>query len=101
MINIPVCYSFISLLLDVTLNVTWLPDPIQLRLLLKILIDTVFMKEMAGRLMDFGPKCKPKPSLRYTLPFIVCLFDARFSGYLHRLTRFILSSNFGHRRTIF
>lgn len=26
MINIPVCYSFLSLLLDVTLNVTWLPD---------------------------------------------------------------------------
>lgn len=101
MINIPVCYSFISLLLDIILNVTWLPDPIQLRLLLKMLTDTVFLKEMAGRLMYFWPKCKPKPSLRYTLPFIVCLSDAHFSGCLCRLTKFTISSNFCHHRTTF
>lgn len=53
MINIPVCYSFISVLLDVTSNVTWLADLTQLRLLVNILIDAVFLKEMAGRLMYF------------------------------------------------
>jgi len=69
MINIPVCCYFISALLAVTLNVTWLPDLTQLRLLVKILIDAVFLKEMAGRLIYFWPKSRPQPSLRYTLPF--------------------------------
>lgn len=103
MVNITVCYAFISVFLDETLNVTWLPaDLTQHHLLVKTLIDAVFLKETAGRLVWFWPQSRAQPRLQqFALPFGLCLLlNVYFLGYLPNLSSSAVSSSFGHPHII-